>query len=58
MKQAGLIFTAIPLSAIGGVFALWLRGMPFSISAGIGFIALVRNSCFKRNCANFLFQPT
>ncbi len=40
MKQAGLIFTAIPLSAIGGVFALWLRGMPFSISACIGFIAL------------------
>jgi heavy metal efflux system protein len=35
-----LIFTAIPLSAIGGVVALWLRGMPFSISAGIGFIAL------------------
>ncbi|MEO7976197.1 CusA/CzcA family heavy metal efflux RND transporter [Flavobacterium sp.] len=40
LKQAGLIFTAIPLSAIGGVFALWIRGMPFSISAGIGFIAL------------------
>ena len=40
VKQAGLIFTAIPLSAIGGVFALWFRGMPFSISAGIGFIAL------------------
>lgn len=40
IKQAALIFTAIPLSAIGGVFALWLRGMPFSISAGIGFIAL------------------
>jgi len=40
IKQALLIFTAIPLSAIGGVFALWLRGMPFSISAGIGFIAL------------------
>ena len=39
-KQALLIFTAIPLSAIGGVFALSLRGMPFSISAGIGFIAL------------------
>ncbi len=39
-KQAALIFTAIPLSAIGGVFALSLRGMPFSISAGIGFIAL------------------
>lgn len=39
-KQALLIFTAIPLSAIGGIFALWIRGMPFSISAGIGFIAL------------------
>lgn len=39
-KQAMLIFTAIPLSAIGGVFALYLRGMPFSISAGVGFIAL------------------
>lgn len=39
-KQATLIFTAIPLSAIGGVFALYLRGMPFSISAGVGFIAL------------------
>ena len=40
IKQSLLIFTAIPLSAIGGVFALWFRGMPFSISAGIGFIAL------------------
>lgn len=40
VKQAGLIFTAIPMGAIGGVFALLLRGMPFSISAGIGFIAL------------------
>lgn len=39
-KQAALIFTAIPMSAIGGVFALHLRGMPFSISAGVGFIAL------------------
>ena len=38
--QAALIFTAIPMSAIGGVFALLIRGMPFSISAGIGFIAL------------------
>ncbi len=38
--QAILIFTAIPMSAIGGIFALMLRGMPFSISAGIGFIAL------------------
>ncbi len=40
LKQAALIFTAIPMSAIGGIFALMLRGMPFSISAGIGFIAL------------------
>jgi cobalt-zinc-cadmium resistance protein CzcA len=40
IKYSLLIFSAIPLSAIGGVFALLLRGMPFSISAGIGFIAL------------------
>ncbi|MBL7690716.1 MAG: CusA/CzcA family heavy metal efflux RND transporter [Flavipsychrobacter sp.] len=40
LKQATLIFTAIPMSAIGGVFALLMRGMPFSISAGVGFIAL------------------
>jgi cobalt-zinc-cadmium resistance protein CzcA len=40
LKQATLIFTAIPMAAIGGVFALLLRGMPFSISAGVGFIAL------------------
>jgi len=39
-KQATLIFTAIPMSAIGGVFALLIRDMPFSISAGVGFIAL------------------
>lgn len=39
-KHSLLIFTAIPLSAIGGVLALYLRGMPFSISAGVGFIAL------------------
>ncbi|MCF6356238.1 MAG: CusA/CzcA family heavy metal efflux RND transporter [Draconibacterium sp.] len=39
-KDAVLIFTAVPLSAVGGVFFLWLRGMPFSVSAGIGFIAL------------------
>ncbi|HAY3506302.1 hypothetical protein BAX96_01290 [Elizabethkingia anophelis] len=40
VKYGLIIFTAIPLSAVGGVFALWLRGMDFSISAGIGFIAL------------------
>lgn len=38
--QAGLVFSAIPFSAIGGVLALLVRGMPFSISAGVGFIAL------------------
>ena len=40
IEQGVLIFTAIPLSAIGGVFALWIRDLPFSISAGVGFIAL------------------
>jgi len=40
VRQSLLIFMAIPMSAIGGVFALLLRGMPFSISAGVGFIAL------------------
>lgn len=40
LRQGLLVYSAIPLSAIGGVFALVLRGMPFSISAGIGFIAL------------------
>jgi len=40
VKQGLLIFTAIPLSAIGGIFALAILGLPFSISAGVGFIAL------------------
>lgn len=40
IKQALLIYTAIPLSTIGGILFLALRGMPFSISAGVGFIAL------------------
>jgi cobalt-zinc-cadmium resistance protein CzcA len=40
LRQAVLVYTGIPLAVTGGVFALWLRGMPFSISAGIGFIAL------------------
>ena len=38
--EAAIIYLAIPLSAIGGVWALWIRDMPFSVSAGIGFIAL------------------
>lgn len=40
LKQGLLIYSAIPLSAIGGIFFLAMRGMPFSISAGVGFIAL------------------
>ncbi len=39
-KEAAMVFSAVPLSIVGGVFLLWIRGMPFSISAGIGFIAL------------------
>jgi cobalt-zinc-cadmium resistance protein CzcA len=40
IKQALLIYTGIPFAIVGGVFALMIRGMPFSISAGVGFIAL------------------
>jgi heavy metal efflux system protein len=40
LRQAALVFTGIPLAVTGGILALFLRGMPFSISAGIGFIAL------------------
>ncbi len=40
VKEALMIYSAIPLAAVGGVLFLWLRDMPFSISAGVGFIAL------------------
>ena len=40
VRQAALIYTGIPLAVTGGIFSLWLRQMPFSISAGVGFIAL------------------
>jgi len=40
VRAALLIFTGVPLAAVGGVLALWVRGIPFSISAGVGFIAL------------------
>lgn len=40
VRESLFVFSAIPLAAIGGVWALWLMGMPFSISAGVGFIAL------------------
>jgi len=39
-REALMIFSAIPLAAVGGILLLWIRGMPFSISAGVGFIAL------------------
>ncbi|MEO9870656.1 CusA/CzcA family heavy metal efflux RND transporter [Ekhidna sp.] len=39
-KEALMIYSAIPLAAVGGVLFLWIRDMPFSISAGVGFIAL------------------
>lgn len=40
LKQSIMVFTAIPLATVGGIWALYLRDMPFSISAGVGFIAL------------------
>jgi heavy metal efflux system protein len=40
LKDAIMIFSAIPLATVGGVILLWIRGMPFSVSAGVGFIAL------------------
>jgi len=40
LRQASIVYSGIPLAVTGGVFALWLRGMPFSITAAVGFIAL------------------
>lgn len=40
VKDAGIVFSGVPLALTGGVLALWLRGLPLSISAGVGFIAL------------------
>ncbi|MCW5556928.1 MAG: efflux RND transporter permease subunit, partial [Verrucomicrobiae bacterium] len=40
LRQSVLVFLAVPLAVTGGVFALWFRNLPFSISAGVGFIAL------------------
>jgi cobalt-zinc-cadmium resistance protein CzcA len=58
LRQTLLIYTGIPLAATGGVFALWARGMPFSISAGVGFIALsgvaVLNGLVMISCFNQL----
>ncbi len=40
VKEALIVYSAIPLAAVGGVLLLWIRDLPFSISAGVGFIAL------------------
>ena len=40
IKEALIIYTSIPLAAVGGIYFLWIRDLPFSISAGVGFIAL------------------
>ena len=40
LREVLLIYTGIPFAAVGGVFGLWARGMPFSVSAAVGFIAL------------------
>ena len=40
VRHAVLVYTGVPLALTGGILGLWLRGMPFSISAGVGFIAL------------------
>ena len=40
IKEAFMVYSAIPLSAVGGILLLWIRDLPFSISAGVGFIAL------------------
>jgi cobalt-zinc-cadmium resistance protein CzcA len=40
MRAALIIFLNVPFAVVGGVMALWLRDLPFSISAGVGFIAL------------------
>ena len=40
LRQVALVYTGIPLAVTGGIIALWLRDMPFTISAGVGFIAL------------------
>jgi len=58
VRQALLVYSGIPLAVTGGVFALWLRGMPFSITAAVGFIALsgvaVLNGLVLVSCFNQL----
>lgn len=57
-----VVFSTVPLSLIGGILALWLRGLPFSISAGVGFIALfgvaVLNGILMINHFNDIHKQT
>ena len=51
VKEALMVYSAIPLSAVGGILLLWMRDLPFSISAGVGFIALFGIELIKTsNC--------
>ncbi len=58
LRQASLVYSGIPLAVTGGIAALWLRGMPFSITAAVGFIALagvaVLNGIVLVSCFNQL----
>ena len=56
VRQALLVYSGVPLAITGGVIALWLRDMPFSISAAVGFIALERSRGLKRRGNDQLFQ--
>jgi cobalt-zinc-cadmium resistance protein CzcA len=60
LRQVLLVYTGIPLAVTGGIVALWMRGMPFTISAGVGFIALsgvaVLNGLIMISCFNTLCE--
>ena len=56
VRPALLVFTAVPLALTGGVAALWLRGLPFSISAAVGFIALSGGGGFERLGVGYVHQ--
>src|SRR5213075_2467684 len=57
LRQAALVYSGIPLAVTGGVFALWLRGMPFSITAAVGFSIEWRGRA-KRFSHDHVLQPT
>jgi cobalt-zinc-cadmium resistance protein CzcA len=61
-RDALLVFSGVPLALSGGIFSLWIRELPFSISAAVGFIALsgiaVLNGLVLVSCINQLLQET